>query len=100
MYPPNHKPTETYIGTSDLREDLLRQEARNRRPLAALSALLAVVLVIVGLLAAVVVGPGGAIGWLVAYLLPTLVILGALVGAFGLLMWGVIKLYGWGHKIY
>lgn len=93
MYPPNHKPTETYIGTSDVREDLLRQEARNRGPLAALSAMLAVVLVIVGLLAAVVVGPGAAIGWVVIYLIPTLVILGVVVGTIFLVAWEGGKAY-------
>jgi hypothetical protein len=56
MHPPNHKPTETYIGNTDVREDLLRQEASKRHPLSALSAMLALVLVILGVLAAVVVG--------------------------------------------
>ncbi len=86
MHPPNHKPTETILGTSYVREELLRQEARNRRPMATLSALLAVVLAIVGLLAAVVVGPGEAIGWVVTYLMPTLVILGVVFGVVGLLV--------------
>ena len=62
----------------------------NRQRLAALFALLAVVLVIVGLLAAVVVGLGGAIGWVVTYLIPTLVILGVVIAALALLV-GVVK---------
>jgi hypothetical protein len=86
MHPPNHKPTETILGTFYVREELLRQEARSRRPMATLSALLAVVLVTVGLLAAVVVGPGEAIGWVVTYLMPTLVILGVVFGVVGLLV--------------
>jgi hypothetical protein len=93
MHPSNHKPTETILGTSYAREDLLRQEARSRRPLAALSALLAVVLVIVGLLAAVFVGPGEAIGWVVTYLIPTLVILGVMFGVVGLLVREGRKVY-------
>jgi uncharacterized Tic20 family protein len=86
MHPSNHKLTETILGTSYVREELLRQEARSRRPLAALSALLAVVLVIVGFLAAVVVGPSEAVGWVVIYLTFTLVILGVVFGVVGLLV--------------
>ena len=93
MHPPNHKPTETILGTFYVREELLRQEARNRRPMATLSALLAVVLVTVGLLAAVVVGPGEAIGWVVTYLIPTLVILGVVVGTIFLVAWEGGKAY-------
>ena len=93
MHPPNHNPTEMYLGTSDQRRDLLRQEARNRRPLVALSEMLAVVLVIVGVLAAAIVGPGEAIGWVVTYLIPTLVILGVVVGTIFLVAWEGGKAY-------
>ena len=93
MHPPNHRPTDMYLGTSDVREDLLRREARNRRRLVALSDMLVVILVIVGVLAAVVVGPGEAIGWVVTYLIPTLVILGVVVGTIFLVAWEGGKAY-------
>ena len=76
MHPSNHKLTETILGTS----------WRRRRPMATLSALLAVVLVIVGFLAAVVVGLSEAVGWVVIYLTFTLVILGVVFGVVGLLV--------------
>ena len=110
VYPPTHKPTETTYE----RQELLRQERRNRRLTrrrearseefrseefspseprmaglgqAALSTMLALALMIAGLIATVVVGPGEAISWVVTYLIPTLVILGVVVGSFGLLVW-------------
>lgn len=58
-----------------------------RRPRAALYTILAVALVFVGVLAAiVVVGPGRAIDWLLTYLIPTVVLLGVVVGVVGLLV--------------
>ena len=57
-------------------------------------------MLIVGIVAAIVVGPGMAIGWVGTYLIPVVAILGVMFGAFGLLMWGVLKLHGWEHKIY
>ena len=117
MYPPTHKPTETTYE----RQELLRQERRNRRltrrrearsgefrsgefpsseprmaglgQQAALSTMLALALMIAGLIAAVVVGPGEAISWVVTYLIPTLVILGVVVGTIFLLAWEGGKVY-------
>ncbi len=87
MHPPNHRPTEMYLGTSDERRDLLRQEARSRRQArpgrARIATLVAVVLVIV--LAAVVVGPGRAIGWVVDYLIPVGVVTGVIIACLALL---------------
>ncbi len=91
MHPPNHRPTETDLGTSDERRDLLRQQARNRRSRAALYTMLVVVLV--GILAAIVMGPGRVIDWLGAYLIPVLVVLGVIVGVFGLAAWEIAKLH-------
>ncbi len=116
MYPPTHKPTETTYE----RQELLRQERRNRRlsrrrearsemfrseelpsseprmaglGQAALSTMLALALMIAGLIAAVVVGPGEAISWVVTYLIPTLVILGVVVGTIFLVAWEGGKAY-------
>jgi len=117
MYPPTHKPTETTYE----RQELLRQERRNRRltrrrearsgefrsgefpsseprmaglgQQAALSTMLALALMIAGLIAAVVVGPGEAISWVVTYLIPTLVILGVVVGTIFLVAWEGGKVY-------
>jgi hypothetical protein len=60
----------------------------------------AFVLMVVGVVAAILVGPSIAIGWFGAYLFPVVAVLGVMLGAFGLLMWGVLKLHEWGHKIY
>ncbi len=55
----------------------------DRRPLAALFAALAVAVVFVGL--AAIMGTGRAIDWIVTDLLPMVVLLGVVVGVFGLL---------------
>jgi hypothetical protein len=121
VYPPTHKPTETTYE----RQELLRQERRNRRLTrrrearseefrseefrseefspseprmaglgqAALSTMLALALMIAGLIATVVVGPGEAISWVVTYLIPTLVILGVVVGTIFLVAWEGGKVY-------
>ena len=111
MYPPTHKPTETTYE----RQDLLRQERRNRRLTrrrearseefssseprmaelgqAALSTMLAGVLVIAGVVAAMmVVGPGEAIDWVVTYLFPVGVITGVVITALALLVQTVKRL--------
>jgi branched-subunit amino acid permease len=62
-----------------------------KRRLAALSTMLVVVLVVV--LAAIVVGPGRAIDWLGNYLIPVLMVLGVIVGVFGLAAWEIAKLH-------
>lgn len=85
MNPPNHRPTEMYLGTSDERRDLLRQDARNRRPHLALYTMLVVVLMVVG--AAIVVGPGRAIDWVATYLIPVVVILVVVTATVTLVMW-------------
>jgi branched-subunit amino acid permease len=64
---------------------------RRRRLRATLYTMLAVVLV--GVLAATVVGPGRAIDWLGNYLIPVVVVLGVIVGVFGLAAWGIAKLH-------
>ena len=62
----------------------------NRRLLAALSTML--VVVFVGLLAAIVMGPGRAIGWIVTYFIPVGVILGVVIAVLALLVWALKKL--------
>ncbi len=87
MRPPNHRPTEMYLGTSDERRDLLRREARSRRqarPNRARIATLTAVVFLVLVLAAVVVGPGMAIDWFGTYVFPVAVILA--VGLYGLVL--------------
>ena len=75
MYSPNRNPTELYYE----RHALLRQEALNkrlvRRPLAVLSTMLVVIIVLVGL-ASIVVGPGRAIDYIGTYLLSGVWIIG------------------------
>ena len=62
-----------------------------RRRLAVLRALLVVALV--GLLAAAVVGPGRAIGWVVNDLIPVVVVVGVIFGVYGLAVRGLATLY-------
>ncbi len=62
----------------------------NPRRLAALSTML--VVVFVGLLAAIVVGSGRAIGWIVTYLIPVVMILGVVIAVLALLVWALKKL--------
>jgi hypothetical protein len=62
----------------------------NRR-LAALRVLLVVALV--GLLAAAVVGPGRAIGWVVNDLVPVVLVVGIIFGVYGVAVWGLATLY-------
>jgi hypothetical protein len=52
--------------------------------------MLVVVLVVV--LAAIFLGPGRLIDWLDAYLIPMVVVLGGIVGVFGLAVWKIAKL--------
>ena len=95
-------PTETSLGASHQRDDFLGQEARNSRVARRVRTIarVAFVLLVVGILAAIDVGPGAAIGWVGAYLFPVMAVLGVMLGAFGLLLWGILKLHRWGHKIY
>ena len=89
MHPPNRNTTETFLGSMYEREDLLRQEAHNSRMgrvaprvvrWVRVIARVAFVLLVVGIPAAIVVGPGVAIGWVLTFLVPTLVIFGVVVG--------------------
>ena len=89
MSPHNPNTTETFLGSMYEREDLLRQQALGGRAgRVALRvgwwvrtiARIMFVLLVVGIPAAIVVGPGVAIGWVVTFLVPTLVILGVVVG--------------------
>ena len=61
------------------------------RRLAALRVLLVVALVV--LLAAAVVGPGRAIGWVVNDLVPLVVVLGIIFGVYGVAARGLATLY-------
>jgi branched-subunit amino acid permease len=61
-----------------------------RRLRAASYTMLLVVLVVV--LAAIVVGPGRVIDLVGAYLVPIVVVLGVIVGVFGLAAWEIAKL--------
>ncbi len=62
----------------------------NRQRLAALAT--AVVVVLAGIVAATVVGPGKAIDWLVNDLIPVGVITGVIIAALALLVWAVKRL--------
>ncbi len=62
----------------------------NRQRLTALAT--AVVVVLAGLVAATVVGPGKAIAWLVNYLVPVVVITGVIIAALALLLYAFKKL--------
>ena len=89
MNPPNRNTTETFLGAMYVREDLLRQEAHNSRMgrvahrvarWVRTIARIMFVLLVVGIPAAIAVGPGAAIGWVLTYLIPALVVLGVVVG--------------------
>ena len=66
-------------------------EDHRRRLRAASYTMLLVVLVVV--LAAIVVGPGRVIDLVGAYLVPMVVVLGVIVGVFGLAAWEIAKLH-------
>ena len=94
MRPPTPNSTETSLGASYVREDLLKREARNN-PVARWIrkiARVALVLMVVGVLAAIAVGPGEAIGWIGAYLVPVVVVLAVIIAALALLVWVVKRL--------
>jgi hypothetical protein len=97
MKPPNRNTTETFIGAMYEREDLLRREAQNSRMgrvayrmawWVRMIARVAFVLLVVGLLVAITVGPGRAIDWLGAYLIPV----GVITASLALLVWTVKRL--------
>jgi predicted tellurium resistance membrane protein TerC len=66
-------------------------EDHRRRLRAASYTMLVVVLVVV--LAAIMVGPGRVIDLVGAYLTPVVVVLGVIVGVFGLAAWEIAKLH-------
>ncbi len=101
MRPQTHNPTETYLGSMYVREDLLRQQAHNSRMgrvahrLARwlrTTARIVFVLLVVGIPAAIAFGPGAAIGWVVTYLIPVAVITGVVIASLALLVWVVKRL--------
>jgi hypothetical protein len=89
MNPQNPNPTETILGTMPERDDLLRQEAFNGRAGRWVRTIArgAFVLLVAGILAATVVGPGRAIDWVGSYLIPVAVILGVITAVLALLVW-------------
>ncbi len=89
MRPPNRKPTETSLRTTYERDELLGQEAHSSRAARWVRTIarVAFVLLVVGVVAAIVVGPGQAINWIVTDLLPMVVLLGVVFGVVGLMMW-------------
>jgi hypothetical protein len=98
MRPQTHNPTETYLGSMYVREDLLRQEAHNSRVgrvahrlarWVRTMARIVFVLLVVGIPAAIAFGPGAAIGWVGTYLMPVAVITGAIIATLALLVWVV-----------
>ncbi len=102
MNPPNRNTTETFLAAMYEREDLVRQEAHTSRTgRMALRVIRWVrkiarvlfVLLVVGIIAAITVEPGRIIDWLGAYLIPVLVVLGVIVGVFGLAAWEIAKLH-------
>ncbi len=93
MSPHNPNPTtETSLGTTYVREDLLRQEAHNSRVgrWVRTIARVAFVLLVVAILAAIVVGIERLGYWVGAYLVPVVVIIGVIMAVLALLVW-VIK---------
>ncbi len=73
--------------------DAIRHEngiPATRRHLAALSTM--VVIVLVGVVAAIVVGLGRAIDWVGSYLVPVAVITGVVIACLALLVWVVKRL--------
>jgi hypothetical protein len=101
MRPPNLNPTETSLGTSHQRDEILGQEAQNSRGARRVRTIarVAFVLMVVGVVAAILVGPGIAIGWVGTYLVPVVVVFGVLVGLWALLAWAVLTLLKSGNKI-
>ena len=98
MRPQTPNPTETFLGAMYVREDLLRQEAHKSRVGRVAHRLarwvrtiarIVFVLLVVGIPAAIALGPVAAIGWVVTYLIPVAVITGAIIASLALLVWVV-----------
>lgn len=94
MHPPIPSSTETSLGASYIREDLLQREARNNHVarLVRTSARIVFVLLVVDIAWAIAYGPGAAIGWIVTYLSPVAVITGAIIASLALLLWASKRL--------
>ena len=94
MRPQNLNPTETSLGASHRRDDFLWHEARNSRVVRRVRTIAkaAFVLMVVGIVAAIAVGPGRAIDWLVNDLMPVAVITGVIIAAFALLLYAFKRL--------
>jgi len=90
----NLNPTETSLGASHQRDDSLAQEAHNSRVARRVQTIarVALVLLVVGILAVIVVGPGRAIDWVGSYLIPVGVITGVVIASLALLVWVVKRL--------
>ena len=88
-----HNPTETSLGTMYAREDLLRHEAHNGRlrRRVRMIARVALVLLVVGILAAIVVGLESVGYWVGTFIIPVVVILGVVIAVLALLMWVIEK---------
>ena len=96
MRPPNLTPTETSLGTFNQRDDFLGQEAQNSRVARRVRTIarVAFVLIVVGVVAAILVGPGIAIGWVGTNLIPLAMLLGMGVVVLWLLVQLVKRLPG------
>ncbi len=94
MHPPTPNPTETSLGMFNEREDLLEQVARKSRVArwGRAIARVAFILLVVGILAVITVGPGRAIDWVGSYLIPVAVITGVVIASLALLVWVVKRL--------
>ncbi len=89
MRPPNRKPTETSLRTTYERDDLLGQEAHSSRAARWVRTIarVAFVLLVLGILAAIVVGLERLGYWVGAYLVPVAVIVGVIIAVLALLVW-------------
>jgi hypothetical protein len=90
MYPPTPNPTET----SHEREALLWQEARGSRVTRWGRAIARAVLVllVVGILAAIVVGLEGFGYWVGTFIIPAVVTLGVVITVLALLVWEIERI--------
>ncbi len=88
-----HNPTETSLGTMYAREHLLRQEAHNGRlrRRVRMIARVALVLLVVGILAAIVVGLESVGYWVGTFIIPVVVTLGVVIAVLALLVWVIEK---------
>ncbi len=96
MHPPIPSSTETSLGASYIREDLLQREARSNHVARSVRTIAGIVfvLLVVSIPWAIAVGPGAAIGWLVTYLIPVAAITGAIIASLALSLWASKRLPG------